>query len=143
MFCTFVKMMEKQMMVYICNCVVLCWSCIAYTLERMHLGGFVRLVSRLLLPLVYFQHTIFYIFCLVALRSYKVTNPKTVVFSHFILKLYFNKWNWPLVITFFLLQLEQRQTSPPYKPPLTGERDLEHFDPQFTNEPVQLTVDDR
>lgn len=38
--------------------------------------------------------------------------------------------------------LEQRQTSPPYKPPLSGERDLEHFDPQFTNEPVQLTVDD-
>ncbi|XP_071841171.1 protein kinase C iota type-like isoform X2 [Apostichopus japonicus] len=39
--------------------------------------------------------------------------------------------------------LEQRQTTSPYKPPLQGERDLEHFDPQFTNEPVQLTVDDQ
>lgn len=43
----------------------------------------------------------------------------------------------------FSLQLEQRQTTSPYKPPLQGERDLEHFDPQFTNEPVQLTVDDQ
>ncbi|XP_045162767.2 protein kinase C iota type-like isoform X2 [Mercenaria mercenaria] len=38
--------------------------------------------------------------------------------------------------------LQQKQISPPYKPQLKGERDLEHFDPAFTNEPVQLTPDD-
>ncbi|PIK41645.1 protein kinase C isoform [Apostichopus japonicus] len=47
------------------------------------------------------------------------------------------------VLKGFLNKLEQRQTTSPYKPPLQGERDLEHFDPQFTNEPVQLTVDDQ
>jgi len=38
--------------------------------------------------------------------------------------------------------LERRQITPPYKPNLKSERDLEHFDPQFTSEPVQLTPDD-
>ena len=38
--------------------------------------------------------------------------------------------------------LEQKQVSPPYKPKIADDRDLEHFDPQFTNEPVQLTPDD-
>ena len=38
--------------------------------------------------------------------------------------------------------LQQKQITPPYKPALRGERDLEHFDPAFTNEPVQLTPDD-
>ncbi|RUS76305.1 hypothetical protein EGW08_015929, partial [Elysia chlorotica] len=39
-------------------------------------------------------------------------------------------------------QLEQKQIVPPYKPHIRNERDLEHFDPAFTNEPVQLTPDD-
>ncbi|XP_033125125.1 protein kinase C iota type-like [Anneissia japonica] len=39
-------------------------------------------------------------------------------------------------------RLERKQITPPYKPPLHGERDLEHFDPQFTNEPVRFTPDD-
>ncbi len=39
--------------------------------------------------------------------------------------------------------LYEKQISPPYKPPVKSERDLEHFDPQFTNEPVQLTPDDQ
>ncbi|XP_067946415.1 protein kinase C iota type-like [Watersipora subatra] len=38
--------------------------------------------------------------------------------------------------------LERRQTTPPYKPSVCNDRDLEHFDPQFTSEPVQLTPDD-
>jgi atypical protein kinase C iota type len=39
--------------------------------------------------------------------------------------------------------LEQKQIAPPYKPKIADDRiDLEHFDPQFTNEPVQLTPDD-
>jgi len=38
-------------------------------------------------------------------------------------------------------QLEAKQISPPYRPRLRGERDLENFDPAFTNEPVQLTPD--
>ncbi|XP_013393561.1 protein kinase C iota type isoform X2 [Lingula anatina] len=38
--------------------------------------------------------------------------------------------------------LEKKQVTPPYKPHVKDERDLEHFDPQFTNEPVQLTPDD-
>ena len=39
--------------------------------------------------------------------------------------------------------LYEKQITPPYKPAVKSERDLEHFDPQFTNEPVQLTPDDR
>ncbi|KAK3105007.1 hypothetical protein FSP39_015074 [Pinctada imbricata] len=47
---------------------------------------------------------------------------------------FFRTINWDL--------LEQKQITPPYKPPLRSERDLEHFDPAFTDEPVQLTPDD-
>ncbi|XP_052083237.1 protein kinase C iota type-like isoform X2 [Mytilus californianus] len=39
-------------------------------------------------------------------------------------------------------QLEQKQIKPPYKPELKSDRDLEHFDKAFTDEPVQLTPDD-
>ena len=39
-------------------------------------------------------------------------------------------------------QLQNKQISPPYKPLIRSERDLEHFDPTFTEEPVQLTPDD-
>ena len=39
--------------------------------------------------------------------------------------------------------LYNKQITPPYKPPVNSETDLEHFDPQFTNEPVQLTPDDQ
>ncbi|KAI3381986.1 hypothetical protein SNEBB_008057 [Seison nebaliae] len=35
--------------------------------------------------------------------------------------------------------LEKRLVQPPYKPLIRNERDLEHFDPQFTNEPVSFT----
>jgi atypical protein kinase C iota type len=38
--------------------------------------------------------------------------------------------------------LEKKQISPPFKPRLESDRDLDHFDPQFTSEPVQLTPDD-
>ncbi|RWS17193.1 atypical protein kinase C-like protein [Dinothrombium tinctorium] len=38
--------------------------------------------------------------------------------------------------------LEAKQVTPPYKPKIENDRDLEHFDPQFTEEPVQLTPDD-
>jgi len=38
--------------------------------------------------------------------------------------------------------LYAKQIVPPYKPQVTSETDLDHFDPQFTNEPVQLTPDD-
>lgn len=31
---------------------------------------------------------------------------------------------------------------PPYKPKLETDRDLKHFDRQFTDEPVRLTPDD-
>ena len=50
--------------------------------------------------------------------------------------------NTIFVCVFLRLQISSRQVTPPYKPHLQGERDLEHFDPQFTNEPVQLTPDD-
>lgn len=39
-------------------------------------------------------------------------------------------------------QLYSKQIIPPYKPQVNSEMDLDHFDPQFTNEPVQLTPDD-
>ncbi|XP_011682845.2 protein kinase C iota type isoform X2 [Strongylocentrotus purpuratus] len=39
-------------------------------------------------------------------------------------------------------RIESRQVTPPYKPHLQSDRDLEHFDPQFTEEPIQLTPDD-
>ena len=41
-----------------------------------------------------------------------------------------------------LLQLEQKQVTPPYKPRVETERDLANFPPEFTDEPVQLTPDD-
>lgn len=39
-------------------------------------------------------------------------------------------------------RIASRQVTPPYKPHLESDRDLEHFDPQFTEEPIQLTPDD-
>lgn len=39
-------------------------------------------------------------------------------------------------------KLEAKLVTPPYKPRIENDRDLEHFDPQFTNEPVALTPDD-
>ena len=39
--------------------------------------------------------------------------------------------------------LYDKQIAPPYKPQVRSDRDLDHFDPQFTNEPVQLTPDDQ
>lgn len=39
-------------------------------------------------------------------------------------------------------QLERRQVDPPYKPPTESDRDLTHFDPDFTQQPVCLTPDD-
>ncbi|RVE39756.1 hypothetical protein evm_015594, partial [Chilo suppressalis] len=40
-----------------------------------------------------------------------------------------------------VLQLEQKQVVPPFKPRLEGERDLANFPPEFTDEPVHLTPD--
>ncbi|KAH8867229.1 Protein kinase C iota type [Schistosoma japonicum] len=37
--------------------------------------------------------------------------------------------------------LEQKQVPPPYRPTCGGDRDLIHFDPAFTDEPVVLTPD--
>jgi atypical protein kinase C iota type len=39
-------------------------------------------------------------------------------------------------------RLESKQIAPPYKPILTEDTDLSHFDPQFTNEEVALTPED-
>ncbi|CAG2111447.1 unnamed protein product [Medioppia subpectinata] len=50
--------------------------------------------------------------------------------------------NHPFFKTIDWESLEGKQVPPPYKPKLETDRDLEHFDPQFTNEPVQLTPDD-
>ena len=38
--------------------------------------------------------------------------------------------------------LEARQVTPPYRPPVSSERDLTHFDPQFTKEEPRLSPDD-
>lgn len=38
--------------------------------------------------------------------------------------------------------LEQRQIPPPYNPNVESDRDLQHFDRQFTEEVPQLTPDD-
>uniref|UniRef100_A0A915IYR5 Protein kinase C n=1 Tax=Romanomermis culicivorax TaxID=13658 RepID=A0A915IYR5_ROMCU len=38
--------------------------------------------------------------------------------------------------------LESKQVVPPYKPPVKDARDLEHFDKQFTDEPVQFTPEE-
>lgn len=40
------------------------------------------------------------------------------------------------------LQLEQRQVAPPYNPSVENDRDLQHFDTQFTDEAPTLTPDD-
>ncbi|CAF3027213.1 unnamed protein product [Rotaria socialis] len=39
-------------------------------------------------------------------------------------------------------RLEAKQITPPYRPMLTEDNDLSHFDPQFTNEDVILTPED-
>lgn len=39
--------------------------------------------------------------------------------------------------------LERKQVAPPYVPRLFSDRDLAHFPPEFTDEPVQLTPDDQ
>ncbi|EHB08116.1 Protein kinase C iota type, partial [Heterocephalus glaber] len=44
---------------------------------------------------------------------------------------FFQNVNWHL--------MEQKQVVPPFKPNISGEFGLDNFDPQFTNEPVQLT----
>lgn len=41
-----------------------------------------------------------------------------------------------------VLQMEQKQVVPPFKPNISGEFGLDNFDAQFTNEPIQLTPDD-
>lgn len=60
-------------------------------------------------------------------------------------------WSWLLVgwllwLTLFwsrlVLQLEQKEVTPPFKPQISDDYGLENFDTQFTNEPVQLTPDD-
>lgn len=58
----------------------------------------------------------------------------TTGFSDIMSHAFFKSINWE--------QLEGKQVMPPYKPKLGTERDFEHFDPQFTSEPVQLTPDD-
>lgn len=40
-------------------------------------------------------------------------------------------------------QLERRQVQPPYTPPTESERDLAHFDPDFTQQPVCFTPDNQ
>lgn len=37
--------------------------------------------------------------------------------------------------------LERKEVHPPYRPTCGGDRDLIHFDPAFTDEPVVLTPD--
>lgn len=39
-------------------------------------------------------------------------------------------------------KLEQKQIPPPYNPTVQSDRDLQHFDQQFTEEPPTLTPDD-
>uniref|UniRef100_A0AC34PXE2 AGC-kinase C-terminal domain-containing protein n=1 Tax=Panagrolaimus sp. JU765 TaxID=591449 RepID=A0AC34PXE2_9BILA len=38
--------------------------------------------------------------------------------------------------------LEMKQVQPPYNPNVESDRDLQHFDRQFTEEAPQLTLDD-
>ena len=61
------------------------------------------------------------------------------------------KANLPILLIFALIiviifvlfkQLEARQVAPPFEPMIEDQYGLENFDPQFTNEPVQLTPDD-
>ncbi|KAK6054075.1 kinase domain protein [Cooperia oncophora] len=46
------------------------------------------------------------------------------------------------VLKQFLNKLEQRQVAPPYNPSVENDRDLQHFDTQFTDEAPNLTPDD-
>lgn len=46
---------------------------------------------------------------------------------------FFNQIDWD--------QLERRQVTPPYTPPTESDRDLAHFDPDFTQQPVCFTPD--
>ncbi|KFO30933.1 Protein kinase C iota type [Fukomys damarensis] len=48
--------------------------------------------------------------------------------------LFFQNVNWEM--------MEQKQVVPPFKPKMSGGIGLDSFDPQFTDEPVQLTPDD-
>jgi len=48
----------------------------------------------------------------------------------------------PFFKTIDWLALQAKQIIPPYRPKIENDRDLEHFDPSFTNEPVILTPDD-
>ncbi|KAK4320370.1 hypothetical protein Pmani_008785 [Petrolisthes manimaculis] len=50
--------------------------------------------------------------------------------------------NHPFFKTILWDMLEQRQVPPPYRPRLESDRDLANFPPEFTDEPIQLTVDD-
>ncbi|XP_035714589.1 atypical protein kinase C isoform X2 [Folsomia candida] len=56
---------------------------------------------------------------------------------------YFDILHHPFFKTIEWDLLEKKQIPPPFKPKLEGDRDLDHFDPQFTSEPVQLTPDDQ
>lgn len=38
--------------------------------------------------------------------------------------------------SFIALQLENKQVVPPYNPTVENDRDLQHFDTQFTNEVI-------
>ncbi|XP_070560294.1 protein kinase C iota type-like [Ptychodera flava] len=48
----------------------------------------------------------------------------------------------PFFRTIVWEEIEARQVTPPFKPYVLTDRDLDNFDPQFTSEPVQLTPDD-
>ena len=49
--------------------------------------------------------------------------------------------NHPFFRTVDWEKLERKQIEPPFKPTLEDEHDLNNFDPQFTDEPVQFTPD--
>ncbi|XP_065181971.1 protein kinase C iota type-like [Sycon ciliatum] len=75
------------------------------------------------------------------LKSFLEKNPKerlgcnpTTGYSDITSHIFFRNVDWEL--------MENRQFPPPYKPPLTDERDLANFDPQFTTEPLEFTPDD-
>ncbi|VDN38582.1 unnamed protein product [Dibothriocephalus latus] len=49
--------------------------------------------------------------------------------------------NQPLFRSIDWVALEQKRVVPPYRPEMAGDRDLIHFDPTFTNEPLIFTPD--
>nr|VZH91152.1 unnamed protein product [Spirometra erinaceieuropaei] len=49
--------------------------------------------------------------------------------------------NQPLFRSIDWVALEQKRVVPPYRPEMAGDRDLIHFDPTFTNEPLVFTPD--